>query len=309
MVCDGGAHGDSQRWYGRRAGCPWKLTTQIGQGIQTDYPEQYIVALFTSSSPLVEHFLARRHHSPRLHTEYSKMAFWLATSRLSPFSSSLLSSTSPAQLPNLPTLAELQKHAEDVKSSVVDTVQPYLPGTDTVTPCVASTKRPPPAVAISRSVCQPVRPTGLGYTAPPPPYRSYEEGVMITEGTRGDCGVGGRDEVGRTLKKGRVGWKPLQSGIPEKDKVSAITKTEKSEGKTMGWWGWSVNAHFHQVIFRTDIQAVVSCGSSMSATLSPRSSAQSQEGKNGAYQTCMQWIERDACFYRCDDWHCDARPR
>lgn len=190
------------------------------------------------SSPLIGYFLARRHHTSRLHTEYSKMAMWLATSRLSPFSFSLLSSTSPAQLPNLPTLAELQKHAEDVKSSVVDTVQPYLPSEDTVTPGVASTKRPPPVVAISRSVCQPVRPTGLGYTAPPPPYRSYDEGVMITEGTRGDGGVGGRDEGGRKLKKGRVGWKPLQSGIPDEDRVSAITKTEESEGKTMGWWEW-----------------------------------------------------------------------
>ena len=203
---------------------------------------------------------------------------WLATSRLSPFSSSLLSSTSPAQLPSLPTLAELQKHAEDIKSSVVDTVQPYLPNADTSTPGVAGTRRPPPAVAISRSVCQPVRPTGLGYTAPPPPYRSYEEAGRTTEGTRGNGRVVGRDEVGRKLKKGRVGWKPLQAGIPDEEKVPAITKTAELENKTMGWLEWSVKAHFHQVIPPTDKKVVVSCGSSMSATLSPRTSAQGQDG-------------------------------
>ena len=162
---------------------------------------------------------------------------WLATSRLSPFSSSLLSSASPAQLPALPTLAELQKHAEHVKTSVAETVQSL---TDTKTaPVIASTKRPSPVVAISRSVRQPVRPTGVDYAAPPPPYRSFEdEGMGFREYLGGQEGAV-RDvdpRGGRRLKKGKVGWRRIQGEKPGHDMARGRGKDAEAQRGT--WWDW-----------------------------------------------------------------------
>ncbi|KAK1923477.1 hypothetical protein DB88DRAFT_491380 [Papiliotrema laurentii] len=161
---------------------------------------------------------------------------WLITSRLSPFSSSLLRS-SPPSLPTLPTLAELQKHAEDAKSAVVSSL-PSLPKYESPT---VSTKQPSRAVPISHSVRQPFR----AWNSPPPSY-SVNDPV--------DTGVGETGVKGKKLSKCKLGWNRVQSRIPGEEYVRKMQRQgyegsseryqqvqigeEEADAKKKTWWEW-----------------------------------------------------------------------
>ena len=190
------------------------------------------------------------------------MATWLLTSRLSPFSPSLLSSApSPSQLTNIPTLAQLQKYAEDAKDVISNSAPAYftsssselsqpekpdliLAGHERLTKVV---ERPARVVAISKSVRQPVRP--WSNSSPPvytmsDPRQDQSETTVISSGTT------------NKLKEGREGWKRVQGDIPgETPKMvssrgysgtlmlkedGARQGGERKDGPGKGWFGWCV---------------------------------------------------------------------
>lgn len=164
---------------------------------------------------------------------------WLITSRLSPFSSSLLSSSpSPSQLPALPTLSQLQKYAEDAKDVVTSSAPDYFQsgtiasvegketgtggrGTGNGLGMAKQVERPAKAVPISKSVRQPVRPWSR---SPPPLYTVTDPRQDQSEAAAEAC-----DDRGRKLKKGRERWIRVQGYIPGEE-----PKMEPSRGYTGG---------------------------------------------------------------------------
>ena len=150
-------------------------------------------------------------------------ATWLLTSKLSPFSSSLISS--PPKLPPLPTLSELQRYAEDAKTSLIESSPAIFgtpPGQTQADPSGPNltVKKPARAIAISKSVRQPVKPWG-----PPAVYSLRDPRQDLSEVPM-DIQVendrtGGKN-VSKKLKKGRggkEGYKRVQSGLPGEEAV------------------------------------------------------------------------------------------
>ncbi|ORY34656.1 hypothetical protein BCR39DRAFT_556172 [Naematelia encephala] len=150
-----------------------------------------------------------------------------AIRHLSPFSTSLLA-PSPPSLPQLPTLAEVQKHAQSIQTTMLDAAPPY-----TMTDRANTVQ------------------SWFTGSSPPPKY-AINDPFVIERERRAES-----QAESRTLKKNKIGWKRLQEGIPGEEAV--IKKKQKrtrgrqpdimevgddddhdheKEDKYVSWWKW-----------------------------------------------------------------------